>query len=469
MLHIPILRKGRPYRSVDVTRAVHYRTREPFVEISQANVGLIRRDLLDQEFVRKLLAGFTSGELIAITKRAAEHFLNHALPLGDVEQTPQDYVEQISATTGLPHIMVRRNMGKIHGVMAKVDEVLGGLTRKLDLSVLDDGFGDLDGQAVSFFPRADSLGVVLPSNSPGVHSLWVPAFALKTPLILKPGGAEPWTPYRIIQALIRAGAPPEVFGYYPTDHAGGGEILRRCGRGMVFGDVSSTKAWQNDSRIEVHGPGYSKVVIGEDLIDEWEQYLDVIVTSIVENGGRSCVNASGVWVPRHADAIAEALAERFNTIQPRAADDENAQIAPFADPAVAERIHLMIESDMAGARPLPSRERLAEFGGSKYLLPTVVRCDIDHALANREFLFPFASVVEVPQESIPHCLGPTLVLTAITNDEALQQRLLASPHVGRLNFGPIPTNRIVWDQPHEGNLFDHLYGRRAFQRATVAV
>jgi hypothetical protein len=124
---------------------------------------------------------------------------------------------------------------------------------------------------------------------------------------------------------------------------------------------------------------------------------------------------------------------------------------------------------MAGARPLPSRERLAEFGGAKYLLPTVVRCDIDHALANREFLFPFASVVEVPQENIPHCLGPTLVLTAITNDEALQQRLLASPHVGRLNFGPIPTNRIVWDQPHEGNLFDHLYGRRAFQRATVAV
>ena len=28
----------------------------------------------------------------------------------------------------------------------------------------------------------------------------------------------------------------------------------------------------------------------------------------------------------------------------------------------------------------------------------------------------------------------------------------------------LPTNRIGWDQPHEGNLFDHLYGRRAIQR-----
>jgi hypothetical protein len=25
--------------------------------------------------------------------------------------------------------------------------------------------------------------------------------------------------------------------------------------------------------------------------------------------------------------------------------------------------------------------------------------------------------------------------------------------------------KIAWDQPHEGNLFEHLYARRAFQRA----
>ena len=45
MLHLPILRHGVPYRSLDVVRVPHHRTREPFVEISQANAGLIRRDL----------------------------------------------------------------------------------------------------------------------------------------------------------------------------------------------------------------------------------------------------------------------------------------------------------------------------------------------------------------------------------------------------------------------------------------
>jgi hypothetical protein len=28
--------------------------------------------------------------------------------------------------------------------------------------------------------------------------------------------------------------------------------------------------------------------------------------------------------------------------------------------------------------------------------------------------------------------------------------------------------QIAWDQPHEGNLFEHLYARRALQRAAAS-
>ena len=476
MLHIPLLRKGEPYKSLDVVRVVHHRTREPFVEISQANAGLIRRDLAAQERARAALAAFTVAELIEMSVKAAEIFARDELPVGDDMQTPERYVEQVSATTGLPFVMARRNMEKIRGALSQMESVLRGLTRNLDLSILDRGHGEIEGQAVSFFPRTQSLGVVLPSNSPGVHSLWVPAVALKIPLVLKPGGAEPWTPYRIVQAFAKAGVPREAFGYYPTAHGGAGEILRQTGRGMVFGDVASVSQWAEDGRVEVHGPGYSKVVIGEDMIDDWEKYLDVIAASIVDNGGRSCVNASGVWVTRHGDEIAEALAERFARIRPRAAEDEDAQLAPFADPAVAARISQMIDQGLqeAGARDVTAEKRggegrLSESGGCSYLLPTVVRCEsAEHNLANREFLFPFASVVEVGRDELPEALGTSLVVTAITRDEELIAKLLSSPHVDRLNLGAIPTNRISWDQPHEGNLFEHLYARRAFQRAAVA-
>ena len=102
-------------------------------------------------------------------------------------------------------------------------------------------------------------------------------------------------------------------------------------------------------------------------------------------------------------------------------------------------------------------DRVATWDGGTYLLPTVVHCESpEHNLANREFLFPYASVVEVPQMDMPDVFGPTLVLTAITSNEAVVERLITSANVDRLNIGPIPTGQISWDQPHEGNLFDHF-------------
>src|SRR3954452_24538969 len=146
MIHIPLLRKGVPYKSLDVARVPHHRTREPFVEISQANSGLIRRDLMDQRAAREALAHLSCAELVETCAKAADHFINDALPIGDDNQSPEDYVEQVSATTGLPYVLVRKNMKKIHSMLAQMESVLSGLTRKLDLSILDAGFGEVNGQ-----------------------------------------------------------------------------------------------------------------------------------------------------------------------------------------------------------------------------------------------------------------------------------------------------------------------------------
>ena len=473
MLHIPILRHGTEYESLDIARVPHHQTRDIFVEVSQANAGLIRRDLSQQQIGTTSLQRFATRELVDICARAADHFTDDALPLGVLTQTPDDYVQQVSATTGLPYVLARRNMLKIKSMLASMESVLNGLTRNLDWDLLDRGFGEFDGHALSFFPRTQSLGAVLPNNSPGVHSLWIPAFPLRIPLVLKPGSAEPWTPYRIIQSLIKAGAPREAFSFYPADHAGAGEILRNCARSLLFGDSSTTGIWANDPRVEIHGPGYSKIIIGADCVDDWEKYLDVMVASIADNGGRSCVNASAVWTPARAEEISEALAERLAQIVPKAADDEHAQIAPFVDPQIAARINTMIEQGLVdpGARDVTAAyrdgERLVNWNNCSYLLPTVLLSEPEHPLAMKEFLFPFASVVQVDQNEIASRLGPTLVVTAITKDPKLIQTLVASPRIDRLNIGAVPTNHVSWDQPHEGNLFEHLYARRAFQHAVA--
>jgi len=473
MLSIPILRRGQPYYSVDLARVPHIQSREPFVEVSQANAGLIRRDLRDQQISVDRLGRFSTAELVQICQKAAEHFSDSSLPLGNHHQSPEEYVQQVSATTGLPYVLVRKNMLKIRSMLSSMDHVLNGLTRGLNWEILDQRFGKFEGHDLSFYPRTQSLGAVLPNNSPGVHSLWIPSFALKIALVLKPGSAEPWTPYRIIQALIQAGAPPEAFSYYPTDHSGAGEILRTCGRGMVFGDSSTTGIWENDPRVEIHGPGFSKVIIGEDCVDNWENYLDVIVASIAENGGRSCVNASAVWAPAHTEEIADALAKRLSQIVPREPADEQALLAPFTDGNVARRISSIIDQNLgeSGAQEITSKyrsgDRLVSWNNCTYLQPTIISCDVEHPLASKEFLFPYAAVVKVDQAQIAQLLGPSLVVTAITADPKLIDQLVASPHVDRLNIGAVATNHVSWDQPHEGNLFDHLYARRAFQRAVA--
>jgi hypothetical protein len=394
------------------------------------------------------------------------------LPVGDEAQSPEDFVHQLSATTGMPEALCRRNMTKIETVLKNMTAILDGLTRGIDLSALDSGWSQKNGTPLSFFCQAEALGAILPSNSPGVHSLWLPSIPLKVPLAIKPGREEPWTPFRIAQAFIAAGCPPEAFGYFPSDHSGANEILLRCSRSMFFGDQSSVKAWKNDPRVQIHGPGWSKIIIAEDKISDWEKYLDVMVTSIVENGGRSCLNTSGVWVPSHGLEIAEALAKRLAQIEAKPMNNPEARLAAFTNKKFAQRINSMIESQLqtSGAIDLTAKyrdgQRLVEIDGCTFLLPTIIWCENpQHPLANTEFLFPFASVVEVPQKEILNAIGSSLVVTAITDDENFKKELFASPNVDRLNLGPIPTNKISWDQPHEGNLFEHLYRQRAFQKA----
>jgi acyl-CoA reductase-like NAD-dependent aldehyde dehydrogenase len=401
-------------------------------------------------------------------------FQNATLPLGDQghTQTPQQYVETLSATSGLTFVMVRRNMEKIASALLQMRTILSGLTRGLDLGVIDHGLGEQAGARISFYAASPCLGLVMPSNSPGVNSLWLPAIPLKVPVILKPGREEPWTPWRIIQALIAAGCPAEAFGFYPTDHEGAAEILRGCGRALVFGDKSTTAQYADNPAIQVHGPGFSKILVGEDQIERWPEFIDLMVSSIADNGGRSCINASTVVVPRYAAEIAAALAQKVGPLAPLPAQDENARLAAFANARMADSIDVAVEEGLQtpGAVDATARyrngPRKVGFEGAVYLRPTIVLCNsLAHPLANREFLFPYASVVQVPQADMLSQIGPSLVVTAITQDAAFRAALLESPLIDRLNLGPISTMQVAWDQPHEGNLFEFLYRRRALELA----
>lgn len=472
--HLPALRRGTPYESLDKVQVKDHLTGELMAEVSQVGAGVLRKDLARIGEARDALKKFTVEQLIEISSKAGDLFMNGTLPVGDKghTQTPDQYVATLSRTSGLPHVMVKRNMVKITFALQNMRMILNGLTRGLDLSVIDRGFGEQAGCPVAYLATTKSLGLVMPSNSPAVNSLWLPSIALKIPVIIKPGREEPWTPYRLVQAFIAAGAPAEAFGFYPTDHEGSGEVVKLCGRNLVFGDVAMAKMYEGNPRVQVHGPGWSKIIIGEDKIENWRDYIDVIVESISANGGRSCINASAVLVPKYGKEIADAIAAKVGPYDPTAPDDENAKLSGFANIKMADYIDNVIDEDLKtpGAEDMTAKYRngprkVVQNGGT-YLRPTIVFCSsTDHPLYNREFLCPYATVVEVPQKDMLSKIGYSLVVTAITADNTFMDELMECELIDRLNIGPISTMKISWDQPHEGNMFEFLYKRRSIDCA----
>ena len=472
MIQLPVLRWGDPYTSLDVDEVVHFASGEPIARVGRANGGLIQRDMRKAQRARDVLAQIPIDELITRAGRAGDLYMTATLPMGDGTQTPDEFVRAQSASTGLPEHMCRANMKKNAFVLGEMRNILTSLTRELAFDVLTRGYGEERGIPISFQAQSPVLGLVLPSNSPGVHTLWLPIIPLQVGLVLKPGPQEPWTPFRLAAAFFEAGIPREAISIYPGEGDVGAAVLGSCGRSLVFGGTATVDRYRGDPRVQAHGPGFSKILLGDDQVDRWERYLDIMVQSVFINSGRSCINCSGIWASRHTREIADALARRLADVRPLPPDDPEAGLAAFTVPGVAEAISRAIDVDLQGpgVADVTARcrggHRLVNVGRADYLLPTVVHCQSsDAAIAKKEYMFPFVTVVECPESQMADHIGPTLVCTAVTCKPDFRRRLVDAVHVDRLNLGPVPTTQLNWLQPHEGNIVEFLFRARAFQEA----
>jgi len=473
MLEIPVIRWGQPYESIEKQPVVHFETGEELAVMHQANGGLIKMDMRKAGKARDVLRQFSIEQLCDMCARAADFYMEGDLPLGSGKQGPQDFCRMQSATTGLPEHMCAANMRKNAFVLRHMREVLEALTRGLPFEILSNGYGmESRGVMVSYQAQTNVVGMVLPSNSPGVHTLWMPVIPLQIGLVLKPGPQEPWTPYRMYEAFAQAGVPREVMSIYPGGPECGAAVLETCSRAMIFGGTATVERYKGDPRVQAHGPGFSKILFGDDCVDDWEQHLDLMTDSVFINSGRSCISCSGIWASRHTEEIAEAIAKRLGPVKPLPMTDPAAGLAAFTLPGAAEAMNNDIEEKLkqSGVTEVSAKyrggDRLVKLERCDYLRPTVLHCDsTEPTLANTEYMFPFVSVVRCPQAEMIRKIGTTLVGSAITKDEKWSQQLLDATNIDRLNVGAVKTIALNWLQPHEGNIIDFLFRARAFQNS----
>lgn len=469
MLHIPISRWGEPYKSLDLDKVVHFATGEVLAEVSRANGGLVERDMRHAKRAREVLREIPIKEILKMVKKAGELYAKAELPCGDGVQTPDQFARLQSATTGLPEHMCKFNMEKNEFVLANMDKILDSLTRGLDLDFLSRGYGvEARGVPLSYQAQTPVLGMVLPSNSPGVHTLWLPIIPMQVGLVLKPGPQEPWTPYRMASAFVQAGIPKQAVAIYPGLGDVGAAVLAHCPRSLIFGGTATVEQYKGNPRVQAHGPGFSKIILGDDMVDQWEKYIDIMADSVYINSGRGCINCSGVWVSRHGKKIAEAIAAKIGPIEPLPPEDPKSALAAFTVKGQAAAINGQIDTDLKenGVHDMTAKygARLVEKGNYDYLRPTVIYCESpEAAIAKKEYMFPFVTVVECPESEMLAKIGPTLVCSAVTQNPTFQRQLADAVHIDRLNIGALKTIALNWLQPHEGNIVDFLFRNRAFQ------
>jgi hypothetical protein len=157
-------------------------------------------------------------------------------------------------------------------------------------------------------------------------------------------------------------------------------------------------------------------------------------------------------------------------IEAKDPSDPEAGLAAFTVDGMGKAVHEMLQADLReeGVTDCTASygPRLVERERCSYLRPMIAHADSPaRAIAMKEFMFPFATVVKCPQNKMIDSIGYTLVGTAITEDPDWIADLSDATNIDRLNIGPIPTNRLNWLQPHEGNLTEFLFRSRAYQVA----
>jgi acyl-CoA reductase-like NAD-dependent aldehyde dehydrogenase len=469
-IQIPALCFGEVYHSL---------TRHPVVDLGSGNelasLGLVLETRITVDCLREKRIEQASAKLqnipvrerIKMSVAAADIFQNDTLDCGGVPQAPDQYIDLLTRTSGLSHTLARANTERICAALRDTEAIMNGLSRGLPLDIYDNGLGEQGGATVRLNPRIKALGACMPNNSPGVHVIWLISLAFGIPVLIRPGSSEPFTPYRLIQAFIKAGFPREVFGFYPCDHDAANRIPMLTQGAIVFGSDETVKKWENYPLVQVHGSGFSKLIIGEDIIEGWKSLIPQLALNVSANSGRSCFAVSTIVVPKYAKEIADALAEELAKLKPGPLNDSSVMLSAMAMPNVAKSVDDKITAGLkaGGAVDMSASyrdgDRLVGFEGRIYLLPTVILCDsMSHPLAREEFLFPYTAVVEASNEVAFTQMGKTLALAVYTNDDSLKVRARRSD-VSLVSINKA-TSALDRSQPHEENLFELLFVRQSY-------
>ncbi|QFR02234.1 aldehyde dehydrogenase family protein [Streptomyces phaeolivaceus] len=442
-------------------------TGRPVAELSQVPRLFVRRGLSALRAARPA----DPGALAEVIARAG-----HAFAHGTVGGlSAPGHQRLVSRVAGVPIAVVRSATARIERAAAEVERTVRGARPTATAGHWRDPL--TRGGGAVWARRGDVFAVHAAGNHPGVHSLWLEALMLGYRVAVRPSGREPFTPHRLVTALREAGIGDDRLLLLPTDHHVADDIVRGADLSLVYGGDAVVEKYRAHPNVLTQGPGRSKILladmgIGEGLVGAggMASALDTVVSSIQDEAGVACVNATAVLVAGDPAPVAEAIAERLAHLPSLPPEDDKA-VLPVCLTADARSLEKYLLGQADGARLHLGGEGIVdELGdGSAVLRPAVIQLDRpDASRLGVELPFPCVWVAPWTPEDGIGPLRNTLVLTVIGRDEQrvgqLVERLVDEPSISNVHVGDHPTHWMAPGVPHDGHLAEFLMRSKAVVR-----
>lgn len=432
-----------------------FRSRTTFAIEDVAGAPVADLGVVPPLFVARAVNALARAETMPAAQRfAALRSAGEAFANGSVGgQSVDDYQHLVSRVSGMPLSFVRAATGLIRQAASEVRTTID--CARPSGAVLDWREATANGTAV-WTRRGSVFAVLAAGNHPAVNGPWLEALALGYRVAVRPSRREPFTPYRLVSALRDAGFGPDQVVLLPTDHTAADELVDAADLSMVYGGQDVVDKYATTSTVLGQGPGRSKILLT--ATGDWRSQLDDIVSSIADEGGMACTNATAILVEGDPAPVAEAVAERLATIPTLPPEHDDARL-PVQPLHLAKKLDDYLHAKARGGRFwLGEASVVDELGdGSSALRPAVVQLDRPDAPQTAiELGFPCVWVAPWSRSDGVEPLKDTLVLAVSTRDEDLVEELVGEPTIRNVHLGDLRTPRVAPHLPHDGFLGEFL-------------
>lgn len=446
MLEIPLWRAGREQASLDTAPLPGYRG-APVAQVHQAP-ALVAAPAAAALRRAAPPPGEHPGPLWAAIARAGDLF--EQAELGGC--TPDEYLRLLTLATGTPVHWNGLAMAELAAGLRGIRGALQWQAPGGDLAAFTGGLAARpDGRACVWAPRGRVLAFVAPSNHPAVHLAWVLALAMGYTVAVRPGAADPLTPWRLVLALQAAGFPAGRVALLPGGHDLVPALVEACDRTVAYGGPALGALLGRDARVLFNGPGRSKVLV--DAPADPVRAAAFLLECIAHHGGRKCTCASAVVVRGRVPGLLEQVAAGLAAL-------------PLLEPLdPAARVPAWRAATLVAQTPA----RAVPAGGLVFAQPELVRCpDPTRPPFGTEVPAPWATAAELPAGADPlPLLRGALAVTLLSRDEALPRACRQEPGINKVYTGLVPPWHSEPGAPHQGLLSEFLFTFKAHREVEI--